>query len=592
MTDSPSKFDRNADSKPKPSPLEDLIDLDAKLLSMVARRCRMVQRAARGRQVLDRDLEKQLRLGFDQAAKNLDLDPRLARQLFPVLNAFGLEPQETRRSADKPFALIPRSEPADIDILGPRSLARTRMLAVLAAAVGAPMRLSGVVLNDPLIELVKALNQAGAHLSWTADELTSSETQAKAEDSPLRFEDVLVFAGEEPFTLYVLLALALREAGRSKFAGGPNLKFLDLRHLDAILPLLGARLAPMNPRSRGLPARLESGGRMASRLELTPETPPQFAQALALAAWSYPEGLRLTLCAEPIAAAGQALALNEVLEVLNLCQVPARRQGNEYLIPPAQAKVPAAPALPLDPALSAYLLALPALAGGMARLSGSLALPQAVREDFAALGLPLSVDAGIAESRSGSLNPGVDLCMGRQAEYLPLALAPGREGWRRARAAAPGPRSQRARRGPAGAPGRGACAPGRRVAGAALRAQGLGGRLDQPGPAHHPSPGPVLVPATRHRHRQPRRTGLPLAQVLVRLQRPAGGAGTRPRAEGTRETCRHVQKTACPSLRPSPCARPRSPSSPPSATPACAGCVSSWRLRTWPRAFFIPGRSS
>ena len=423
MTDSPSKFDRNADSKPKPSPLDDLIDLDAKLLSMVARRCRMVQRAARGRQVLDRDLEKQLRLGFDQAAKNLDLDPRLARQLFPVLNAFGLEPQETRRSADKPFALIPRSEPADIDILGPRSLARTRMLAVLAAAVGAPMRLSGVVLNDPLIELVKALNQAGAHLSWTADELTSSETQAKAEDSPLRFEDVLVFAGEEPFTLYVLLALALREAGRSKFAGGPNLKFLDLRHLDAILPLLGARLAPMNPRSRGLPARLESGGRMASRLELTPETPPQFAQALALAAWSYPEGLRLTLCAEPIAAAGQALALNEVLEVLNLCQVPARRQGNEYLIPPAQAKVPAAPALPLDPALSAYLLALPALAGGMARLSGSLALPQAVREDFAALGLPLSVDAGIAESRSGSLNPGVDLCMGRQAEYLPLALA-------------------------------------------------------------------------------------------------------------------------------------------------------------------------
>ncbi|MDO9632127.1 MAG: hypothetical protein Q7I92_09540 [Humidesulfovibrio sp.] len=422
MTDRPIKFDRNAESKPRLSPLEDLLDLDSKLLSMVAKRCRIVQRAAKGRQVLDRDLEKQLRLGFDLAAKQQDLDPRVARQLFPVLNAFGLEPQETRRSSDKPFALIPRSEPADIDINGPRSLSRTRMLAVMAAATGAPMRLSGVVLNDPLVELVKALNQAGAHLSWTADELTSSETQAKAEDSPLRFEDVLVFAGEEPFTLYVLLALALREAGRSKFAGGPNLKFLDLRHLDAILPLLGARLAPMNPRSRGLPARLESGGRMASRLELTPETPPLFAQALALAAWSYPEGLRLVLSSDPAAALVQALALDEAVEALTLCQVSARRKGNEYVIPPCSPKVPAAPTLPLDPTLSAYLLALPALAGGVARLSGRLTLPQLVRDDFAALGLPLNIDASVAESRNDSLTAGVELSMGRQAEYLPLAL--------------------------------------------------------------------------------------------------------------------------------------------------------------------------
>jgi len=423
MTDRPIKFDRNDESKPRLTPLEDLLDLDAKLLSMVARRCRIVQRAARGRQVLDRDMEKQLRQGFEQAAKQQNLDPRLARQLFPVLNAFGLEPQETRRSSDKPFALIPRSEPADIDIKGPRSLSRTRMLAVLAAATGSPVRLSGVVLNDPLVELVKALNQAGAHLSWTTDELTGSASQGKAEDSPLRFEDVLVFAGEEPFTLYVLLALALREAGRSKFAGGPNLKFLDLRHLDAILPRLGARLAPMNPRSRGLPARLESGGRMASRLELLPETPPLFAQALALAAWSYPEGLRLVLSSEPIAAAGQALALDEAVETLNLCQVSARRQGNEYIIPSCSPKVPAAPELPLDPALSAYLLALPALAGGVTRLAGRLELPQFVRDDFEALGLPLNIEAALAESRNDSLNPGVDLFMGRQSEYLPLALA-------------------------------------------------------------------------------------------------------------------------------------------------------------------------
>jgi len=423
MTDRPVKFDRTAASRPRLSPLEDLLDLDAKLLSMVARRCRIVQGMAKGRQVLERDLEKQLRIGFEAAARKQGLDLRLARQLLPVLNAFGLEPQDSRRAQDKPFALIPRSEAADIDILGPRSLSRTRMLAVLAAAVGAPMRLTGVVLNDPLVELVKALNQAGAHLAWTADELTNSATQGKPEESPLRFEDVLVFAGEEAFTLFALLALALREAGRSKFAGGPNLKFLDLRHLDALLPHLGARLAPMNPRSRGLPARLESGGRMASRLELLPETPPLFAQALALVAWSYPEGLRLVLASEPVAAAAQALALDEAVATLALCQVPARRQGDEYIIPAARPKIPAAPVLPLDPALSAYLLALPSLAGGVARLAGDLALPTPVREDFALLGINVVSESGAVLARQAALAPAQTLSMGLAADYLPLALA-------------------------------------------------------------------------------------------------------------------------------------------------------------------------
>ncbi|MBU1231134.1 MAG: hypothetical protein KKA55_11085 [Proteobacteria bacterium] len=422
MTDSPILFDRDPASGPRSSILADLLDLDAKLLSMIARRCRIVQRAAKGRQVLDRDLEKQLWAGFDKAARQQKLDPRLARQLFPVLNAFGLEPQELRRAADKPFALVPRSEPADIDIPGPRSLAGTRMLAVLAAATGAPMRLSGVVLNDPLVELVKALNQAGAHLSWTTDELTNSATQGKAEDSPLRFEDVLVFAGEEPFTLYALLALALREAGRSKFAGGPGLKFLDLRSLDAVLLQLGARLAPMNPRSRGLPARLESGGSMSPRVELSAETPAQFAQALALAGWSYPEGLRLALCADPAAAAAQALALDEALSVLALCQVAATRQDNEYVIPACRPRLLAAPVLPLDPALVAYLLVLPSLAGGAARLGGEVTLPEAVRTDFAALGITVAQELGAVQAGRGALAPAQTLRMGRQAEYLPLAL--------------------------------------------------------------------------------------------------------------------------------------------------------------------------
>jgi len=421
MTDRPITFDKGP--RPGTSILADLLDIDARLLSQVARRMKLVQRAAKGRQVLDREIEKQLWSAFDQLSRQQGLDPRLTRQLFALLGSFGLEGQNSRRAADKPFTLIPRSEAADIDITGPRSRTQTRMLAVLAAATNQSVRLSGVVLSDPLIELVKALNQCGAHLSWTEDSLDASSPEKFTDDFPLRFEDVLVFAGEEPFTLYVLLAFALRDVGRSKFAGGASLKALDLRQLDALLPVLGARLAPMNPRTRGLPARLESGGRMASRLELGPETPPLFAQAVALAAWSYPEGLRLALSSDPRAASAQADALDEVLTVLNLCQVKAERKGQEYVIPAGKPKLPKAPALPLDPALSSYILAMPAMAGGFARLSGKLDMPQDVLADFKALGLEPGFDGGAATCRNAPLNAGQTLVMGRTTKFLPLALA-------------------------------------------------------------------------------------------------------------------------------------------------------------------------
>lgn len=433
MTDRPILFDRSANDRPKASILDDLSDLDGKLLYMLAKRCRLVQRAAKGKQVLDREVEKKLWTSFEQAARTHGLDQRLARQLFALLGSFGLEIPEGRRSADKPFVMVPRSEPADIDAAGPRSLALTRMLAVIAAASGQALRLSGVVLNDPLIELIKALNQTGARLSWTEDGIECKaapdakpatklgQIAAEGEEPLLAFEEALIFCGDDAFTLYALMALALREPGRAKFAGGAELKMLDLRRLEAPLLHLGARLAGMNPRSRGVPVRLESGGRMASRIELLPDTPPLFAQALALAAWSYPTGLRLAPASSGLGEA-QARALDEALEALNLCQVKARKQGAEFIVPAGRPKVPSAPDLGLDPVLCAYLLALPALAGGNCRLTGRLSLPAEVQEDLKALGLGLEIDEDQAVLRHAQLAPAA-LNMGRRAEFLPLALA-------------------------------------------------------------------------------------------------------------------------------------------------------------------------
>jgi hypothetical protein len=133
--------------------------------------------------------------------------------------------------------------------------------------------------------------------------------------------------------------------------------------------------------------------------------------------------LRLALSSDPRAAAEQAAALDEAVAVLNLCQVKALRRGEEYVIPAGKPKLPKAPALPVDPALGAYLLALPVMANGFARLTGQLTLPEAVLADFTALGLAPAFEGGAAICRSAPLNAGQYLVMGRTGKYLPLALA-------------------------------------------------------------------------------------------------------------------------------------------------------------------------
>ncbi|HWR04288.1 MAG TPA: hypothetical protein VN419_09735, partial [Humidesulfovibrio sp.] len=142
-----------------------------------------------------------------------------------------------------------------------------------------------------------------------------------------------------------------------------------------------------------------------------------------ISAWSYPEGLRIGLSTDARAAEAQAAALDEAVSVLNLCQVKALRKGDEYVIPAAAPKLPKAPALPMDPALAAYVLAVPAMAGGFARLSGELTLAAPVLADFKALGLAPAFEGGAAICRSAPLNAGQSLGMGRDPRYVALAIA-------------------------------------------------------------------------------------------------------------------------------------------------------------------------
>lgn len=413
--------------------LRDIKELDAKILALLARRSEMLGREgawrrSRGKPVTDPALEKQVWAAWEEAAREHGFDSKLLRQLFGMFNFFGHGQQRgARRQADA-FGLAPRLMAVDVDLPAPRSLRRSRMWALLAAATGSSLRLAPAVLNDPLIELVKALNQAGAHLSW-ADEVLESVGGEEA----LVFEDKLLFAGEEPFTFFALLAQALRGAGRCKFAGGPPLKMLDIGPLNRVLPLLGARLTSLNPHAPGLPVRLECGGPMEGRVDLPIDTPADFAAALALSAWAYPQGLILTFAQD---GALQA-ALEDAAAVLTASGVRVQLTPGKCFVPPAVPKVPAAPELPLDPVLCAYLAALPALAGGRVRLSGAGDLPEAVLTGFADLGLAVRREGEALISEKGAPSGTPEVLFGRRPEYFPLALVLGLASNRPCRVAGP-----------------------------------------------------------------------------------------------------------------------------------------------------------
>jgi 5-enolpyruvylshikimate-3-phosphate synthase/chorismate mutase len=401
--------------------LRDLLAIDARIVELVAERGRLMRkesawRRSKGQGRIDPALEKALWAEWEASGQRLGVGPRILRQFFNTLNLFGDQSAQIKRREGEGYVLRPRREPAQVRTAAPRSLRATRLWAALAAMSGAELELPGVILNDPLVELVKGLNQMGAGLSWTDDALKS-----QPREKPLDFEDKLIHAGDDPFNLFLLLALALTGAGRVKFSGGAGLKMLDVTALNEALPALGARIVPLNPHGKGLPARLECGGEMRGRITLSPDLPPDFAAALALAAWGYPSGLEIDFSANP----GAAVPLAEAANVLRACGVEASIDGASCRVAPAAPKLPESVAPGLDGALCAYLLALPAFAGGSVTLA-SAEDPGSVPA-LAALGrCGIRLEQGPEGLAAGAGNPpegAIDL--GADPALLPLAVALG-----------------------------------------------------------------------------------------------------------------------------------------------------------------------
>lgn len=416
-----------ADKKPfagKKTLTTELVDLDRDIAALLARRTRLLARAAaarhaKGLSLADANQERRMRRAWDDVAAQDGMDVRPLRQIFTLANGlaygFAVKPESSRRK----FIMNLDVHNKDLDLVGPASCVRTRLITALAAGAEGSCELEPVVVNDALVELVRALNQGGAKLSW-------QDNQVKSAGGKLDFAGKTLHAGDDPLNFYVLLAMALPQIGRTTVTGGTNLKLLDVTPAAGVLAGLGVRLTSIEPHISGAPVRLESAGMISGNCAVPSDFPPELALGMALAAPTYPQGLHMTW---EKGWSGKEL-LHHAVDVLASCGVRAKLTDTDITVPAGTVKAPKAldpNVVYLDPELTSVLLALPRFSGASVTVSGlwNSADPKAKAASamLKAAGVEITASATSVRATAGPWPNDLDLDATKG--FFPLAVALG-----------------------------------------------------------------------------------------------------------------------------------------------------------------------
>jgi 3-phosphoshikimate 1-carboxyvinyltransferase len=350
----------------KQSLTQDLVDLDRKLTALLIKRCDLLAQSAAGRRdrrgkIAEPRQEKELWTVWKERRDESGVDGRIWEQLFNLSNGLAYARAERERQQPSGYVLSPNRSTVSIDLPGPRDLLTTRFALAMAAVSGQPLSLPDVVLNDPLVELIKGFNQAGGAISWDGSGVRTGSTAG------LRFEGKVVFAGNDHLNLYILLTLSLLTTGIFKFTGGSGLKTMDLSPVHSILTQLGARIVHLDPHSLGVPLRVEASGVTPTEVRLPETCPPEFAWALILTTAALRRGMRIIWRPET----GNALLPDRLSLLLDAfgCDYSTFEDGIEFS--GTGLTLPKELSIPLDPQLSGFVLSLPLAPGGKARLRGT-----------------------------------------------------------------------------------------------------------------------------------------------------------------------------------------------------------------------------
>ena len=421
--------------QPKPYKADivaELIGLDRDIMKLLVRRAKLVNRLRAGKEhaatPAAANAEKEVRTAWERNAAAFSRDEKFARQLFSLLQEVRVDSM-ANAAARNAFNLAPARRPVAVNLPGPKSVTATRMLAVLAAWHSTDLVLENVLLNDPLMDCVKALNNAGAGFSWTSETRTGEGTLKHVSGGGVSLvRDKALYIGDDLLTMYLMAFLTVAQVGKARFTGGSALKMADLSPLRRFLPELGARFAHSMPKSNGLPGSVESSGMAPDSVVIPADLPYEGVLAIFCAVAAWKKNIRLDCSVLPLPLF--SAALGECLPVLRACSVVDSLEGTVLTLDATRFSLPGEEGCPLDPVLCTYLLALPAFAGGTVFLQGRWdgSLPTAVsglgllshgglRVMVDEMGIGSAVDASVPVDSSA-----LDL-RGVSVSLLPLGLA-------------------------------------------------------------------------------------------------------------------------------------------------------------------------
>ncbi|MDR2162220.1 MAG: hypothetical protein LBO77_08810 [Desulfovibrio sp.] len=386
-----------------------LIDLDKEMMKLLVRRTILVSRLREGKRHASSpaavQAEKAVRLAFEANASAFSKDPRFTGKFFALVQDLTLLSREDARNRPG-FVLSPPRKPVNILGIGPTSGRSARLWMALAAMSGAATVLSPLMPCEAARDCVKVLNQAGGKLEWQSDSSSSLTVAAGRIPS---FAGRTLFVGDDLLTLYLACFMAVRQPGILRLTGGPELKEADLSGLRHILPLLGARLAHLIPHSQSLPATLECSGALPDSLDVPEDLPLEGMLALLLAPITWGRSFTCNLSRLPASTA--TTALTEMCVLFTACEAEVEVNAPLLIYGTRPPRIPEHPVLPLDPVFTAYLLALPAFAGGRVSLKGTWPahLPEAQEALHILNWAGLRVDIGDGELTAVPITSSTDI---------------------------------------------------------------------------------------------------------------------------------------------------------------------------------------
>lgn len=350
------------ENRPRKSLRESVCEIDRDILRLLMRRHNLLRRMHTAKGHLDPAEEKFLREAWEAAASRVSRDPRLSSRFFTLMQEVEFLPRPEDEPADKrpAFNLAPATAPVDLAMRAPLACRDSRAWLYLAAAAGRPLRLEPCLMNDPLVDCVKMLNQLGASLTRENDGVSAMPA------APLAAPDKVVHVGCSAWNFYLALGHYLGRPSRAKFVGDPDLRLADFSVARRFAGQMGARLIQAVPKSDGLPVRLECSGVLPDTVRLPADAPAELAEGILLAAPFYAQPLCLNLADM----SARAVVFARTLPILEQAGADVRREGDCIRVTPGLTVLPERPVLPMEAELALLLLGLAPSLGGTVRLKG------------------------------------------------------------------------------------------------------------------------------------------------------------------------------------------------------------------------------